>query len=223
MQRFKVELLRVLLAIGPKTWRRIGIGFVAFVLPMIIFIGIADEVLEKETIPADVVILHGAYRLSDPALDTFVVATTDIGYIWFVGLAALIILLVCIRKKAYTSALIAVVSMAGSAAISVLLKLVFQRDRPALWERLVTENSYSFPSGHAMASASLAGVIIVLLWPTKYRYPALVGAGLYMLYVGFTRLYLGVHYPSDILAGWLVTGVWVAITTYIITRLRRTS
>ena len=99
MQRFKVELLRVLLAIGPKTWRRIGIGFVAFVLPMIIFIGIADEVLEKETIPADVVILHGAYRLSDPALDTFVVATTDIGYIWFVGLAALIILLVCIRKK----------------------------------------------------------------------------------------------------------------------------
>jgi undecaprenyl-diphosphatase len=223
MQRITSEIMRVLHTVGPKTWKQIAIGFVAFVLPLILFIGIADEVLEKETIPVDVAILQKAYSLSNPTLDAFVVATTDLGYIWFVGCMALIILFVCIKRHAYSSALIAAVSLAGSALINIILKILFQRDRPALWERLVTENSYSFPSGHAMASASLAGVIIVLLWPTKWRYPAIVGAVLYMVYIAFTRLYLGVHYPTDIVAGWLVTGMWVTITTVIITKLRRTA
>lgn len=221
MQRIKVELRRVFHAIGITTWKRLILGFFIFVLPLLLFIQLTDEVFEQETLPFDEAILRQINMLSNRTLDGFVVATTDIGYIWFVGLAAVIILLLCIKRHAYRSALIAAVGLTGSALINILLKLLFQRDRPALWERLVTENSYSFPSGHAMASASLAAVIIVLLWPTKWRYPSIIAASAYVLYVAFTRLYLGVHYPTDIIAGWLVAGMWIAITTTIITKLRR--
>lgn len=223
MQRIISEFSRVIHTIGTPTWKRLFIGFIVFVLPIILFVELADEVFEKDTLVVDEAILRHVYSWSNPSLDAFVVATTDLGYVWWVGLITIIILLLCIKHRQYTSALIALVGVAGSALINLLLKLIFQRDRPQLWERLVTENSYSFPSGHAMASASLAVVLIVLLWPTKWR-PLAVLVGLaYMLYVGFTRLYLGVHYPSDILAGWLVAGAWVGITVIIITKLRRTT
>jgi len=73
----------------------------------------------------------------------------------------------------------------------------------------VHEAGYSFPSGHAMASAALGLALAVALWNSRWRWWGLVFAVVYIAFVGYSRLYLGVHYPTDILAGWLVSGVWV--------------
>lgn len=68
----------------------------------------------------------------------------------------------------------------------------------------------SFPSGHATSSAALVASLVVLGWSTRYRIAALVGGAAFLAAVGLSRMYFGVHYPSDILGGWCVSLAWVA-------------
>ena len=88
--------------------------------------------------------------------------------------------------------------------------------RSDLWERLITETSYSFPSGHAMLSSMLAFAVIAIAWRTRYRLIATIAALLFMVLVSFSRLYLGVHYPTDIVAGWLVSVSWLLVVLAVI-------
>ncbi len=219
MQKAVHDIIQIIRSVQSDTWKLLIVAFVLFIIPTFLFVELADEVFEQETTTVDEAILRGINTYESPTLDSIVTATTDLGYVWWVGLITILTVTVCIRYKQYTSALIVIIGIAGSALINVLLKAVFQRDRPELWERLVTENSFSFPSGHAMASASLAAVLVVLFWPTRWRWYAIIIGLLYMIYIGFTRMYLGVHYPTDILAGWLVAIAWVSITTIIIKRI----
>lgn len=219
MERLINQALRAFQLVDAPTWRRILLSFVAFVLPLIVFVQLADEVAEQDTLIFDQQVLIAINGISNTTLDQIVVSTTDFGYVWWVGFATLVAFLLCIKARMYRRALIVVVGVAGSALANIILKLIFQRDRPELWELLISEDSFSFPSGHAMASASIAAVIIVILWPTKWRYIAILLGSIYVLYIGFTRMYLGVHYPTDIVAGWLVTSLWVAITALVILRL----
>ena len=62
-----------------------------------------------------------------------------------------------------------------------------------------------------MASSALALALIILCWRTRWRWLALIGGAIYMIIIGLSRIYLGVHYPSDILAGWCVSLVWVLL------------
>jgi membrane-associated phospholipid phosphatase len=80
----------------------------------------------------------------------------------------------------------------------------------------ITEDFDSFPSGHGTAAAALAASLVVLLWSTRWRWLA-VGAGvLFAVAVGLSRVYLGVHYPSDILASWSIAIGWVAVLTLVL-------
>jgi membrane-associated phospholipid phosphatase len=78
-----------------------------------------------------------------------------------------------------------------------------------LWQQIVIEKGYSFPSGHAMISCALAITIMILCWPTRWRRLAIIGGTIYFILVGISRLYLGVHYPSDVLGGWCVSIAWL--------------
>lgn len=202
--------------ISQKNWRKLSVFFLIYLLPVLLFVAIAEEVRENETLGFDVAILESVHSLATPARDAAVRALTDLGYTWWVGGMTVILLIVLLYMKKRYQALVVAFGVGGSVVINLLLKALFQRDRPQLWERLVVENSHSFPSGHAMASASLAVVIIVLLWPTKWRWLALAGGAVYMLLIAFTRLYLGVHYPTDIIAGWAVTTAWVLIVAAVL-------
>lgn len=187
-----------------------------FWVPVIIFIVLAEEVREKEPIPGDSAILQWLNQHSSPELDKAAVILTDTsGSLQAAVLSAIIItvLLALGRKRAGVMLLF---SIGGASVINVLLKLFFARDRPDLWATVVTETSYSFPSGHAMGSAALAFGIIALLWDTKWRYPALVAGSLYTFLIGMTRLYLGVHYPTDVVAGWAVSLAWVIIVKVVL-------
>ncbi|MBO9610084.1 MAG: phosphatase PAP2 family protein [Paenibacillaceae bacterium] len=97
----------------------------------------------------------------------------------------------------------------GSALLNEALKLIFHRARPAL-HRIVKANGFSFPSGHSMAAFSLYGILAFLLWrhtSTSFgRLALIVFSALMILMIGISRIYLGVHYPSDVFGGFLASG-----------------
>ncbi len=206
------EVRRLITTLSKTTWQKLLLYFMLYLLPVLLFAELADEVRERETLLFDSAILHWVHTtVSSPVMDRIVVTITDFGYVWWVGGLTIIGLLILLYYKQRRNALILALGVAGSAIINIILKLIFQRDRPQLWERIVVENSASFPSGHAMASASLALCAIVIFWPTRWRYPVLISGIIYMFVIAFTRLYLGVHYPTDIIAGWLMAIAWVLI------------
>lgn len=160
----------------------------------------------------DRVVLLQIHKLSTPFLDALFVHTTDIG-----GVAAIIIITLIIAgylayRRKTLAFLIVTGSVAGAAILMYTLKTFVERPRPNLWgHHLITEKGFSFVSGHSTMSMTVAVVLVVILWNTKWRWLAIVGGGLYAVYVAFSRLYLGVHYPTDILGGWILALSWVAV------------
>ena len=100
----------------------------------------------------------------------------------------------------------------GGAALDQLLKLVFHRMRPETAGEVITVQGYSFPSGHAMMSLCFYGMLIYLLVHERSRLTRLLGlvaAIVLISFIGLSRIYLGVHYPSDIVGGFTAGFVWL--------------
>ncbi len=151
--------------------------------------------------------------LSSPVLDVIMLSVTALGDVISVVLITACVLLVLHHlnlKKELRFVLLAVV---GAIFINIILKLLFARQRPELWELLVYESTYSFPSGHALLTATLAFVLGMLTWQTRWRWTVVSIVAGYALAVGVSRMYLGVHYPSDVLAGWLVAFIWIGVVS----------
>jgi undecaprenyl-diphosphatase len=104
--------------------------------------------------------------------------------------------------------------IAGSAILNTLLKLIFQRARPTI-HRIIEVSGYSFPSGHSMAAFSLYGGLAFLIWkhiPTVAgRVLMIIVSAMFILMIGMSRIYLGVHYPSDVVGGYFMSGCWLAV------------
>ena len=186
----------------------IALLFAGVLLPLWVFAELADEVHELERFVFDDPILLRAHALAGPALDGFFIAIARIGYegVIAIDVAIVLALLAC---KRWREATFTAVAFIGSALLNLGSKQLFKRDRPSLWESISPEDTFSFPSGHAMGSMTLAMAAILLAWPTRWRWPALLATVVFVLLVGFSRIYLGVHYPSDILGGWMAAMTWV--------------
>ncbi|OGL23725.1 hypothetical protein A2791_00615 [Candidatus Saccharibacteria bacterium RIFCSPHIGHO2_01_FULL_46_30] len=174
---------------------------------------LAREVSEGETARIDDRILLAINHRATTTLDTIVVWATELGGVIAVSTISLLLIALYAFKKQWRSAAMIALSIGGAGVLNFGLKLLFERSRPELWTHLVTESSYSFPSGHAMLSSALALALVSIFWGTKYRVAVAIVAALYIAMIGFTRLYLGVHYPSDIIAGWCASFAWVIIVT----------
>jgi undecaprenyl-diphosphatase len=165
----------------------------------------------------DIVTLRWIHHFSTPLYDRLFVALTTLGNIEV--LTPLVVLLVAYMgyRKWRMQAAILFFGYFGAGALDFVLKHSFHRVRPALWSWLITETGYSFPSGHAVLSSAVAFSIVAIAWNTRWRWLAVVTGVSFMLLMGLSRLYLGVHYPTDIIAGWCVSLVWVSICWAVIT------
>lgn len=190
---------------------------VIFWTPVVILAKIAGEIIEKEPISFDIAILNWLHAHSNAFLDQFFLFATELGgIVAVVVITALLISYYWFYKKRRHPALLLAFGVGGAAAANVVLKALFQRDRPSLWHPSVVETSFSFPSGHAMASAALVACLVVILWKTRYRWVAIAIGAIVVGLIGLSRLYLGVHYPSDVLAGWCASVAWVTIVVVIL-------
>lgn len=187
----------------------LSVYFVAFLLLVIGFVEVAEEVFEGETLWFDEAILTTINSYSSSFWDMFFVTVTQLGGVLGIIATTSGILLLLVGRGKYKKALIVGLTVAGAALLNVILKLIFERARPDLWQQLVTETSFSFPSGHAMISAALGLSLIYIFWSTRYRWLAFWASSLFIAIIGLSRLYLGVHYPTDILAGWIVSAAWL--------------
>lgn len=199
-----------------RTLIKLGIFFLLFLGAMIGFVALAGEVHEGETLIVDQTILRTINEHSSPVLDQFFLVITNFGgTIAVVHITAITLALLMARKQ-YKHATIVAAAVGGAALINVVLKLIFERARPDLWEQFIVETSYSFPSGHAMISSVLAFAAIAVFWKTKWRLAVIISASLFTILIGFSRLYLGVHYPTDVLAGWFVSAAWALVVVAVV-------
>lgn len=190
-------------------WRLLLV-FVAVLLPLWGFAELAAEIQSSSELEFDERLLLDAQAMASPRLDRFFLLISALGYGWGVFPADALLVIVLAVKRRIRESVFALLALGGSLLLNVAAKHSFARDRPSLWESISPHSSYSFPSGHAMASATFVGVVVLLTWHTRWRWPVLVLALPFAAMVGYSRVYLGVHYPSDILAGWAASSVWVA-------------
>jgi len=195
--------------------------FLIFLTLIILFLKLAKEVAEKEHMLFDAAFLHWIHSHHNSSLDTIFLFFTTIGNPSFVIPIVFLIAGYLLYKKYYAQMLLLLFGVGGASAINLILKILFQRDRPALWHTLITETDYSFPSGHAMASSALILCLIIMVWNTKWRLPVLISGVIVIGMIGVSRLYLGVHYPSDVLAGWSISAAWVMAVTWALKRIRQ--
>ncbi len=182
-------------------------------LPLIAFAGIAEDVLHREVFPWDVYTLEALHAQATPTLDGIMLAITHAGDVQVIGGFLIIVSLGLLFGGFQNNAMFLALSSGGAAAMNVALKSWFQRPRPELWPRLIPEHDFGFPSGHAMGSVAVVTALMVLAWPTRWRWWVIVLGAAFALAVSISRLYLGVHYPSDMIAGGMLSLVWVTALT----------
>jgi len=202
----------LLIGTSSRVKTEIGVLVATFLTASVLFGVLVSLVTNGVTNAWDESILLWINQHASPAFDEFFLAVTKLGGTVFVPIICLVLAIKLFYEKQYTKGWFVVVGMGGAMLLNVILKAQIERTRPDLWEWLIHESSLSFPSGHATASMALALIVVMLVWRTKWRLFTIVSAGLYVILVGVSRLYLGVHFPTDILGGWLLSVSWISLT-----------
>ncbi|HYL36351.1 MAG TPA: phosphatase PAP2 family protein [Bryobacteraceae bacterium] len=147
---------------------------------------------------------------------------SDIGTARSLALQDLIAIALFWFRRRRRQAVLAALSLSGAIVLSSALKIAFPRARPAPYFNLAVPPSSSFPSGHALESfclyATLAWLFATVSGPFPARLAAWIAA-LAILFIGFSRLYLGLHYPTDVVAGYAAGAVWTALLAIFQTKL----
>jgi undecaprenyl-diphosphatase len=204
--RWVADRLTVVVA----AWLAAGLAFSAFVIWA--FTELADVVIEGESRRFDRAVLLWIHTTFPSWLDGPMRILTALGYYWFVLLLLVVIVAFFYQRGWRLSAILLLVSTAGSAVLTTVLKSVFQRARPELFDSGYQASFYSFPSGHATVAVGLYGMLTVVLayrLRGTARWVVAVSGILVVLLIGFSRLYLGVHYPTDVVAGYLAALLWL--------------
>lgn len=205
--------------------------FFAVALLLLGFAEISDEVGEGEARWFDEGLLY-ALRTSDPAdpigprwLENTVVEITALGGFGVLALVTLLVAGFLLLQKKWLDTLLLLMATLGGTAISEGLKVGFARPRPDLVAHAVDVTSMSFPSGHAMLSAVTyltLGAMLARTQPQNRARAYILGAAVLLtLIIGASRVYLGVHWPTDVLAGWCLGAAWALLCWFAATLLTR--
>jgi len=192
---------------------RMGVGLLAAVIVTVLFGVLASEVHEGETQHFDDALRMTVYGVASPRATTVLHAITQLGSPLFLLPMTIVFALIFLRQRRIRGAILLTATMVGVSLLNWILKAVFQRPRPLPFFGLTVPASYSFPSGHSLAAfcfyGALAALVTARLRSVFWSAVVWAGAVVIIVAVGFSRLYLGVHYPSDIIGGYATGFVWV--------------
>ena len=202
--------------IEKTTILKIGFIIIAILVSGMVFASLAEDLVNKET-----------FSTLDPFFGTWLVAHTTVpgdhvfAIVTFLGNALVIsagtglIGFWFARRRNWKKLILLFSAVAGGALLNLVLKNIFQRTRPAIPGAYMVDTGFSFPSGHSMISLVFYGMIAYLALSyvknKKWKVLIIAGALLICALIGFSRLYLGVHFLTDVLAGWAAGGLWLAV------------
>ena len=193
----------------------IGGSLLGSIFMLVIFIELAWEtVFQKTTAFFDNVMFWLVRYFSTPTVDQIMIIITDLGFgsTYFLLITAVLFLLVYRRRWLALRTLI--ICLAGGVVLNYVLKNLFERVRPDFL-RVVDAAGYSFPSGHAMVSLCFYGMVGFLaarsLKRGSQRLAVLITVSLLVAAIGISRIYLGVHYASDVVAGYAAGFMWLTL------------
>ncbi|NEU32286.1 phosphatase PAP2 family protein [bacterium LRH843] len=190
--------------------------FVFFLLPFLCFLTLSYFVSSDATLQFDVKVSKAVYLLEHPFLTSFMIFISFIGStLPVIVISLLLIILLYTLFHDRSDIILFVVASVGSVLLNIVLKNLFKRERPSIID-LVVETGFSYPSGHSMAAFSLYGLVIFLFWKhvkiKRNRILLLIFLSLMIITMGFSRVYLGVHYLTDVIGAYLISGCWLALT-----------
>jgi len=185
---------------------------------MLLFLWFASEVAEGETVAFDNAVREWVHSFASVSVTRFFIGVTFLGSTaMVVMLGTLSVLAFLVIKDRGAAAVLAII-VAGEGVLSVLIKDYYARGRPEPYFGYSLPASYSFPSGHSFASfclyITLAWLISRRLKSTAAAIALWTAAVLIVLVVGLSRIYLGVHYPTDVLAGYLAAALWSSLILF---------
>ena len=200
---------------APKPTRLIEtvlpLSLIGAILFLFLFSWLAHEVFAGATVRFDSSVRGWVHQFASPEVTRAMFAISWMGArgLLLLFLISIVVFLVFRWRRA---ALWLLLSVAGADVLTLTLKYSFHRQRPAAFFG-VDPRSYSFPSGHSLASFCfylvLAGLLSSRVRSTSFRVAIWIAASLLVAAIGLSRIYLGVHYPSDVIGGYLAAAVWV--------------
>lgn len=191
--------------------RKQGIFLIGYLAILGIVAWLCTEVWEKEVFSFDRSFLLWIHQFANPQFDRIFLFFTALDDPPTVVTIFIITIAWLVMKRRYSDGIRFTIVCAGGVLINQVMKLFFAKPRPELWHRLITETSFSFPSGHAVGSMVVYGFIAYILAKEMQQHKHIVyaAASLLIIAIGLSRLYLGVHYPTDIIAGYGIGFIWL--------------
>ena len=191
----------------------------------IFFFGwLASEIIEGETKVFDDTFRKFFQQIASPTLTKVMIFFTYVGSAYGIILLLIAAVAILLYKNYKRAAILLIITMIGESVLSFVLKLSFQRPRPEAYFNFKLPSSFSFPSGHAFASFCFFGALALFLTSrTESRFQQItiwLTAVSIFLIIGISRIYLGVHYPSDVIAGYAAGFVWLFTMYFADYRLR---
>ncbi len=201
---------------GTRLAVRLGFGALVLIAAAWLFGGIAEDVVTGDRLTLlDGEVAQWLHRHATPSLTAWMLAVTHLHSTVAVTIYTLLAAAFLWRRRAWRTLATVVTCMAGGLLLNVLMKLAFHRARPVFEEPLLTLTTYSFPSGHVAGSTILYGLAVAWVFGHtrrgSWRLIAVAAAFAAIVLVAFSRMYLGVHYLSDVAAAFAEGVAWLAL------------
>lgn len=194
-----------------KKWFIIGLSILFIILTILVKMNLTTSI-------DNYIYKIITFRINDNLTNIYKIITFFGSTLFIVSLCVIFfILFIYYKKKNYSFIISGVLII--STIINNLIKIIIQRERPEVLQ-LVTESSYSYPSGHSMASVSMYGILLYLVikskWNKKIKIPLIILLSILPILVGISRIYLGAHFVTDVIGAFIVSIIFILIEVYFI-------
>jgi undecaprenyl-diphosphatase len=201
------------------------LGLTAAIAMLIFFGWLADEALEGETRHFDEATRAAVHQLASSLLTTIMRGVSFLGSTLALAIGTTIIVVRFAMLKWGREAKLFAITMIGAGLLNITLKLAFKRPRPVPFFNLTAPETYSFPSGHSLTSAVFFGALAAMLTTRvksrRVRVIVWVVCTLMFVLIGFSRIYLGVHHTTDVIAGFAAALIWILVVRFVEMQLAR--